>query len=105
MAAPPDAVLVASPGGAVEPLIHAPKTVQSARIGRVGVVDDAVLEHERAHARPLAGVSGHVSSARGSERSGHVGCRARGYLGDRPLGTARPPCCPGPIVVLVAPLA
>src|SRR5215468_2078081 len=65
VAAPPDARLVASPGGAVEPLVHAPEAIQSARIGGIGVVDDAVLEHERAHARPLARVSGHVDSASG----------------------------------------
>src|SRR5206468_6347026 len=54
MAAPPDARLVAPLGRAVEPLVHAPEAVQSARIGGIGVVDDTVLEHERAHARPLA---------------------------------------------------
>ena len=43
VAAPPDARLIATLGGAVEPLICAPETVQSARIGRIGVVDDAVL--------------------------------------------------------------
>ncbi len=35
---------------AVEPLVHAPETVQAARVGRVSVVDDPVLERERAHA-------------------------------------------------------
>src|SRR5713226_1688534 len=60
VAAPPDARLVASPGGAVEPLVHAPEAVQSARIGGIGVVDDAVLGHERAHARSLARVRGHI---------------------------------------------
>src|SRR6201987_1352124 len=54
MAAPPDARLVAPLGSAVEPLVHPPEAVQPARIGRIGVVDDAILEHERAHARPLA---------------------------------------------------
>src|SRR5258706_943661 len=58
VAAPPGARLVAPLGGAVEPLVHAPEAVQSARIGGIGVVDDAVLERERAHARPLAPVSG-----------------------------------------------
>src|SRR5207253_6789219 len=52
VAAPPDARLVAPLGCAVEPLVHAPEAVQSARIGGIGVVDDAVLERERAHARP-----------------------------------------------------
>ena len=52
--APPDACLVTPLGGAVEPLVHAPKTIKSTRIGGIGVVDDAVLEDERAHARSLA---------------------------------------------------
>src|SRR5215469_14863490 len=65
VAAPPVARLVASPGGAVEPLVHAPEAVQSARIGRMGVVDDAVLEHERAHARPIAREGERVGSAHG----------------------------------------
>src|SRR5437667_5749595 len=42
VAAHPDARLVAPPGCAVEPLVQAPEGVQSARVGRVGVVDDAV---------------------------------------------------------------
>src|SRR5436853_7609121 len=62
MPAPPAARLVAPPGCAVEPLVHAPEAVQSARIGGIGMVDDAVLERERAHARPLAMVRGHVGS-------------------------------------------
>ena len=44
VAAHPDARLVAPPGCAVEPLVQAPEAVQSARIGGIGVVDDAVLE-------------------------------------------------------------
>src|SRR5271165_2034513 len=47
VAAPPDARLVAPLGSAVEPLVHAPEAVQPAGIGGIGVVDDAVLEHER----------------------------------------------------------
>src|SRR5881392_1483181 len=78
VAAPPGARLVAPLGGAVEPLVHAPEAVQSARIGGIGVVDDAVLEHERAHARPLARVRGHVGSGHGRE------------LGDRPLAAGFP---------------
>src|SRR5512134_3237286 len=72
VAAPPDARLVAPLGGAVEPLVHAPEGVQSARIGGIGVVDDAVLERERAHARPLARVRGHVGSAHGREDDGSL---------------------------------
>src|SRR6266516_880932 len=68
VAAPPDAGLVAPLGGAVEPLVHAPEAVQSARIGGIGVVDDAVLERERAHARPLARVRGRVGSGHGRVR-------------------------------------
>src|SRR6266850_1554322 len=56
VATKPGARLVASLGGAVEPLVHAPETVHSARIGGVGVVHDAVLQHERAQARPIARV-------------------------------------------------
>src|SRR3989442_7723486 len=67
VAAPPGARLVASLGCAVEPLVHAPEAVQSARIGGIGVVDDAVLERERAHARPLARVRRRVGSGRGRE--------------------------------------
>src|SRR5213075_646405 len=83
VAAPPDTGLVAPFGGAVEPLVHAPEAVQSARIGGIGVVDDAVLERERAHARSLAYVRVHVGSAHGSELTGSVGGRARRYRGDR----------------------
>src|SRR6267378_170364 len=39
VALPPDTRLVAPLGGAVEPLVHAPEAVQSARIGGIGVVD------------------------------------------------------------------
>src|SRR2546425_6096622 len=80
MAAEPGARLVAPLGCAVEPLVHAPEAVHSARIGGIGVVDDAVLECERAHPRPLARVRGHVGSGHGRERSGPIGCRARRYL-------------------------
>src|ERR1700760_410961 len=95
--APPDACLVAPLGAAVEPLVHAPEAVKSARIGGIGVVNDAVLEHERAHARPLARVGGRVGSAHGRERGGPFGRRARGYLGNRPRRRA-------PIVVIEASL-
>src|SRR4051812_3219710 len=47
MAAPPEPLLVAAPGRAVEPLVHAPERVEAARIGGVGVVEGAVFEHER----------------------------------------------------------
>src|SRR5437016_5550934 len=41
VAAPPGDRLVTPLGCAVEPLVHAPEAVQSARIGGIGVVDDA----------------------------------------------------------------
>src|SRR5262245_29455888 len=65
--APPDARLVTPLGGAVEPLVHAPEAIHSARIGGIGVVDDAVLERERAHTRALARVRGLVGSGHGGE--------------------------------------
>src|SRR6266853_1000727 len=70
VAAPPDAGLVASAWRVVEPLEHAPEGVEpvpSARISGIGVVGDAVLERERAHARPLARVSRRVGSGHGRE--------------------------------------
>src|ERR1700752_1408531 len=63
VAAPPDAGFVSPLRGAVEPLVHAQKPVQSASVCRVGVIDDAVLEHERAHARSFACVSCRIGSA------------------------------------------
>src|SRR5258708_3408880 len=68
VAEPPHARLVAPLGRAVEPLVHAPEAVQSARIGGIGWVDAAVLEHECAHARPLARVCGRVGSGHGRVR-------------------------------------
>src|SRR2546427_13243139 len=65
VAAPPEARLVATLGRAVEPLVHAPETVQPARICGIGVVDDAVLERERAHARRLSRIRCNVGSDRG----------------------------------------
>src|SRR5882672_7444497 len=73
VAAPPEARLVTPLGGAVEPLVHAPEAVQSARIGGIGVVDHAVLARERAQARPLARVGGHVGSGHGREGDGALG--------------------------------
>ena len=67
VAAPPDARLVAPLRCTVEPLVHAPEAVQPSCIGGISVVDDAVLERERAHARPLARVRGRVGSGHGGE--------------------------------------
>src|SRR5712691_6937780 len=62
VAAPPRAGLVAAEWGAVEPLVHAPQAVQAALVRRVGVVDDAILERERAHAGPFSPVRRPVRS-------------------------------------------
>src|SRR5258705_12202663 len=98
VAAPPDARLVAPPRRSIEPLIHAPEAVQSARIGGIGVVDDAVLARERAHARPIALVRGRVGSAHGRE----LGLRPRAatLLTRAPLKRRL-----APVVVFDAPLA
>src|SRR5437870_12095723 len=72
MTAPPEPRLVAPLRRAVEPLVHAPEAVQSARIGGIGVVDDAVLERERAHARCLSRIRCGV----GSDHGRHLGDRA-----------------------------
>src|SRR5882762_8618902 len=67
VAAPPEARLVAPLRWADEPPRHAPRAVQSARMGGIGVVDDAVLERT---GRPL----GHEPVARprtqGAQRDG-----------------------------------
>src|SRR6516164_2079120 len=94
VAVPPDARLVAPLGGAVEPLVHAPKAVQSARIGGVGVVDDAVLEHEGAHTWPFARVGGCVGSANGREPGDGLRDRCRIHR-----------MAAAPVVVLDDPLA
>src|SRR5262245_33333764 len=64
---PPEAALVSSPRRAIEPLIHAPHAVQPARVRGIRVVDDAVLEDERAHAWPFARVCRRVGPCRGRE--------------------------------------
>src|SRR2546430_16866718 len=76
VAAPPDARLVTPLGCAAEPLEHAPDGIHSARIGGIGVIDDAVLERERAHARSLARVLSQAGSGLGGELAGPAwGCR------------------------------
>src|SRR6267143_5402571 len=62
MAAEPGAGLVATEWRAVEPLVHAPEAVDPARVRRVGVVHDAILERERAHAGPFSPVGRPVRS-------------------------------------------
>src|SRR2546428_3341559 len=53
VAAPPDARLVAPLGGALQPLVHGPEAVQSARIGGIGGQDDAAPVREWPHGRAL----------------------------------------------------
>src|SRR5436190_1832029 len=67
VAAPPHAALVAPLGSAIEPLVRAPEAVHAARIGGVGVVNNAAFERERAEARPVARVRGHVGSGHGRD--------------------------------------
>src|SRR3989440_9573864 len=62
VAAPPEAGLVAPEWRAVEPLVHAPEDVQPALVRRVGVVYDAILERERAHAGSFSPVRRPVRS-------------------------------------------
>src|SRR4051794_15970540 len=93
MTPPPGARLVTSPGCAVEPLVHAPEAVQSARIRGVRVVDNAVLQHERAHAWSLARVGGRIGSGRGR------------HLGHGRLAAAQLPRSLTPVVVFDAALA
>src|SRR5438876_6190491 len=95
--AQPGARFVAPLRRSVEPLVHAPEAVQSARVGGIGVIDDAVLERERAHARPLARVGGHVGASHGSVLSGS-GLTAGFWLRVAPGGA-------GPVVVFDGSLA
>src|SRR5215472_2576561 len=81
----------------VQPLVHAPQAVQAARIGRVGVVDDSVLERERAHARALAGVGRPV----GARRCGPRVERPADVLGRRPHGRLAEVVFKGPRTLLL----
>src|ERR1700733_4941691 len=78
VAPPPDALLVATLGRAVEPLIGAPESVEPARIGGIGVVNDAVFHCESAHARTIAHECSPVSSARRCEPGDRLGNLRRG---------------------------
>src|ERR1700750_2189080 len=62
---PPDALFIASLRGAVEPLVHAPEPIQSAGIGRIGMIDDAGFEDESAEARPLAHIGNWLGAGPG----------------------------------------
>src|SRR5215204_6588047 len=91
--APPDSRLVAAEWCAVEPLVHSPEAVEAARVGRVRVVDHAVLERERAHSWPLARVGV------------RPGARLRRDLGDGRVAAHRLPLLLAPVVVLDPPVA
>src|SRR5262249_17446213 len=66
---PPDRVVLVPPfRRAVKQLIHSPQTVESARVLGISVVNDSVLEGERAHARSLAHVRRRIGSTHGRER-------------------------------------
>src|SRR3984957_1635395 len=62
--AQPCAVVVTPLGCAIEPLIHAPNTIHAAGIGGIGVIHDAVLEHEGAQPRPVTREGGHIGAGR-----------------------------------------
>src|SRR5580692_12581525 len=99
---PPETILVSPLRGTVEPWVHAPEAVEPSRIGGIRVVDHAVFEGERAHARSLANVRRRVRSAHSRERLRPIGRRARD------LGPFLSECsqwCLGPIVVFDATLA
>jgi hypothetical protein len=53
---------VAPFGSAVKPLPHAPESIYSAGTGRIGVMDDAVLENESADTWPLTQVRSQIDS-------------------------------------------
>src|SRR5262252_9277745 len=91
MAAPPDVGLIAAFWCAIEPLIHAPHAVDSARVGGIGVVDHSVLEREGTHARSFTHVRRRV-------RARHCG-----DFGDWALGAAQLPHGFAPVVVVDAP--
>src|SRR5437764_14288376 len=77
MVAPPVACLVAPLGDAIKPLVRSPEGVQPTRVGGIGVIDDAVLDHEGAHARPLACVGRYVGAGHGRALSGPAPAAAR----------------------------
>src|SRR6266481_5365110 len=74
---PQTAILVATFGRAIEPLIHSPKSIHSARVSRVSVINNSVLERECAHSGTLARVSVNVGPGRRREFGRSLGSRAR----------------------------
>src|SRR5262245_7744778 len=101
VASPPHAGLIPPLGCAVEPLVHAPETVPSARIGGIRVEGRAVLERERANAGSLARVRGYVRAGRGCVGGDGVIL----HVSRHPRVGARLPRRLAPIVVFDAPLA
>src|SRR5215510_13685764 len=95
VATPPHAGFVAPAGRTVEPLVHAPQAVQPTRVRRVGVVDDAILKRERAHAGPFAPVGlpvrSHDRLATGVAGALLVGRRAQVLLTEVVLNGSRFP--------------
>ncbi len=63
MTLPPGRAFAAAKRRAVEPLIHAPQCIQSARIGGIGLIDRAVLHRKSAHARPVPHIGGRICAA------------------------------------------
>src|SRR5579872_4212969 len=73
----PEAGLVASLGSPVEPRVHAPEGIESARVGGIRVVDNSVFERECAHTGPFADERRCIRSARRRVRRWPIGRRAR----------------------------
>src|SRR5215203_593955 len=72
MTPPPDAGLVPPFGRAIQPLIHAPEAIDSARVSGIRVIESAVLEHERAQAWPFAKVRALIGAGHPCEDGGSV---------------------------------
>src|SRR5882757_5539636 len=66
-----------APWGAIKPLVRSPEGVQPTCVGGIGVIDDAVLDHEGAHARPLARVGRQVGAGHGSALGGPLAAGVR----------------------------
>src|SRR5690242_13154220 len=68
MTTPPRATrFVAAQRRAIQPLVHAPQSIQSARVGRVGVEDDVVFQHEGAHAGSFPDIRERIGSTHARE--------------------------------------
>src|SRR5688572_25657666 len=60
VALPPEPVLVATQGRAVQPLVHVPEVIEPARVGGIRVIDLAILFDEGAHAGAIPSVGGRI---------------------------------------------